>query len=193
MLSRTAPGRAPFSTSTGGTVGSGSTGRRRHGASVTAGIAFGGGILVIATGLALSACASPPIAAPATVTVAVTETVAVSETPTPTPTPTPPPAPEPEVPEPEPVAPVPNEPAPPVEPGPASDQGSRDGATGTPVLDDAGMPINYVVVAGDSFFDIAQRFDLPQQQLLRMNPQIHDFGEAVYIGDEINLDWTKTG
>jgi len=26
-----------------------------------------------------------------------------------------------------------------------------------------------------------------------MNPQIHDFGETVYIGDVINLDWTKTG
>jgi hypothetical protein len=40
---------------------------------------------------------------------------------------------------------------------------------------------------------IAQRFELPQQQLLRMNPQIHDFGETVYIGDVINLDWTTTG
>ena len=62
-----------------------------------------------------------------------------------------------------------------------------------PVLDAAGVPASYTVVAGDSFFDIAQRFNLPQQQLLRMNPQIYDFGETVYIGQVINLDWTKTG
>ena len=62
-----------------------------------------------------------------------------------------------------------------------------------PALDGDGVPASYVVVSGDSFFDIAQRFELPQQQLLRMNPQIHDFGETVYIGDVINLDWTKTG
>ena len=89
--------------------------------------------------------------------------------------------------------PVPNAPAPVVEWGPAYDTGSRPGATATPVLDGAGVPASYTVVAGDSFFDIAQRFELPQQQLLRMNPQIHDFGETVYIGDVINLDWTKTG
>ena len=88
---------------------------------------------------------------------------------------------------------MPNAPAPVVEWGPAYDTGSRPGATATPVLDANGVPASYTVVAGDSFFDIAQRFELPQQQLLRMNPQIHDFGETVYIGDVINLDWTKTG
>jgi len=95
----------------------------------------------------------------------------------------------------EPVAPepVPNAPAPVVEWGPAYDTGPRPGATATPVLDGNGVPFSYTVVAGDSFFDIAQRFELPQQQLLRMNPQIHDYGETVYIGDLINLDWTKTG
>ena len=76
---------------------------------------------------------------------------------------------------------------------PPTTPGPRPGATGTPVLDGSGVPASYTVVAGDSFFDIAQRFELPQQQLLRMNPQIHDFGETVYIGDLINLDWTKTG
>jgi len=97
--------------------------------------------------------------------------------------------------EPEPVAPepVPNAPAPVVEWGPAYDTGPRPGATATPVLDGNGVPFSYTVVEGDSFFDIAQRFELPQQQLLRMNPQIHDYGETVYIGDLINLDWTKTG
>lgn len=148
--------------------------------------------LVAACGTALvvvllSACAPAEPSAPPTVTVMAT--VTATPTPTPTPTPTAPPeaapAPAPE--------PVPNAAAPVVEPGPAVDLGSRDGATGTPVVDGSGMPVSYVVVVGDSFFDIAQRFDLPQQQLLRMNPQVHDFGEAVYIGDVINLDWTKTG
>ena len=109
--------------------------------------------------------------------------VPTPEPPVAAPAPAPPPAPEP----------GPNAPAPVVEWGPAYDTGSRPGATATPVLDGAGVPASYTVVAGDSFFGIAQRFELPQQQLLRMNPQIHDFGETVYIGDVINLDWTKTG
>ena len=136
--------------------------------------------------LSLSGCVTAPVPTPPPVTVTATVTAA------PTPTPEPPsaaPVPEP-VPPPEPV---PNAPAPAVEWGPAYDTGPREGATGTPVLDGSGVPASYTVVAGDSFFDIAQRFELPQQQLLRMNPQIHDFGETVYIGDLINLDWTKTG
>ncbi|WP_394553890.1 LysM peptidoglycan-binding domain-containing protein [Agromyces sp. MMS24-JH15] len=139
--------------------------------------------------LPLAACwggtSEPPAA-----TVVVTVT-APPPTPTPTPTPVVPPPADP-VPAPAPD-PVPNAPAPVVEPGPAVDTGPIAGANGPVVVDGNGMPIRYTVVAQDSFFDIAQRFDLPQQQLLRMNPQIHDFGEAVYIGDEINLDWTKVG
>ena len=134
----------------------------------------------------LSGCAPTPTPAPPPVTIIAT----VTATPTPTPAPVPPPPPAEPAPAPDPV---PNAPAPVVEWGPAYDTGPRDGATGTPVLDSAGVPASYTVVAGDSFFDIAQRFELPQQQLLRMNPQIHDFGETVYIGDVINLDWTKTG
>ena len=137
--------------------------------------------------LLLSGCAAAAPLTPPTVTVTATVTV----TPTPEPEPVPPPAAEP-APAPAPP-PVPNAPAPVVEWGPAYDTGSRTGATGTPVLDGNGVPASYAVVTGDSFFDIAQRFQLPQQQLLRMNPQIHDFGETVYIGDIINLDWTKTG
>jgi hypothetical protein len=133
--------------------------------------------------LALSACAPAP--APPPVTIVATVTATPTPTPTPAPVAEPAPAPAPD--------PVPNAPAPVYEPGPAVDLGARDGANGTPSLDGGGMPISYVVVSGDSFFDIAQRFDLPQQQLLRMNPQVHDFGENVYIGDVINLDWTKTG
>lgn len=136
----------------------------------------------------LTACSGgePPVQ-----TVVVTVTPTPKPTPTPTPTPTPPPvaAPEPAPPAP----PVPNAPAPEVVPGPAVDLGPIPGAMGTPVLDGDGMPVRYTVVSGDSFFDIAQRFDLPQQQLLRMNPQITNFGETVYIGDQINLDWTKVG
>jgi LysM repeat protein len=139
------------------------------------------------TALFLSGCVAAPIPTPPPVTV--TATVTASPTPTPTPEPTPPPAVAP-APAPEPV---PNAPAPEVVWGPAYDTGARPGANGTPVLDGAGVPASYTVVEGDHFFDIAQRFELPQQQLLRMNPQIHDFGETVYIGDVINLDWTKTG
>lgn len=138
------------------------------------------------TALLLSGCTAVPIPTPPPVTV----TATVTATPTPTPTLEAPPPPAPVVPAPEPV---PNAQAPVVEWGPAFDTGVRPGATGTPVLDADGVPASYTVVEGDSFFDIAQRFELPQQQLLRMNPQVHDFGETVYIGDVINLDWTKTG
>ena len=134
----------------------------------------------------LCGCVAEP--APAPVTFTATATV--------TPTPTPPAEPAPPAAEPAPAPapdPVPNAPAPVVEWGPAYDTGAIPGASGTPALDGNGVPASYVVVSGDSFFDIAQRFELPQQQLLRMNPQIHDFGETVYIGDVINLDWTKTG
>ena len=138
--------------------------------------------------LLLTGCAAAPIPTPPPVTITATVTATPTPTPTPTPEAAPPPAADPVAP-----APVPNAPAPVVEWGPAYDTGARQGATGTPVLDGAGVPVSYTVVEGDSFFDISQRFELPQQQLLRMNPQIHDFGETVYIGDTINLDWTKTG
>lgn len=86
----------------------------------------------------------------------------------------------------------PNAPAPEIVEGPAYDLGARPGAQGATTSDGAGGLANYTVVAGDSFFDIAQRFEVPQQQLLRMNPSVPDFGETVYIGQVINLDWTKT-
>ncbi|NQX29167.1 LysM peptidoglycan-binding domain-containing protein [Microbacteriaceae bacterium VKM Ac-2854] len=70
----------------------------------------------------------------------------------------------------------------------AQDNGSAPGATGTPELDDNGNPVSYTVVKGDSFFDIAQRFNIPQQQLLRMNPKVTGAGNAVYIDMVINLD-----
>lgn len=137
------------------------------------------------TALLLSGCTAAPIPTPPPVTI--TATVTATPTPEPTAAPAPPPEAAP------PAEPVPNAPAPAVEWGPAYDLGATTGATGTPVTDGSGMPVSYTVVEGDHFFDIAQRFELPQQQLLRMNPQIHDFGETVYIGDVINLDWTKTG
>jgi hypothetical protein len=141
----------------------------------------------VGTTMLLSGCVAEPAPAPVTITA----TATVTATPTPTPEAAPPPEPEPA---PAPVPdPVPNAPAPVVEWGPAYDTGPIPGASGTPALDGNGVPASYVVVSGDSFFDIAQRFELPQQQLLRMNPQIHDFGETVYIGDVINLDWTKSG
>ncbi|GAA1058816.1 LysM peptidoglycan-binding domain-containing protein [Agromyces bracchium] len=136
----------------------------------------------------LAGCAPPETveAAPATVTATVTTTATATVTVTaapPTAEPGAAPAPDPQ----------PNAPAPVYEWGPAIDAGPIPGATGTPELDANGEPERYVIVAGDSFFDVAQRFNLPQQQLLRMNPQVHDFGETVYIGDVINLDWEKVG
>ncbi|MGW9183223.1 LysM peptidoglycan-binding domain-containing protein [Agromyces sp. NPDC055661] len=152
----------------------------------TSALVVGGAIGAVAAIFGLSGCVVQPAATPPPVTVFAT----VTATPTPPPVATAPPAAEPEPVAPEPV---PNAPAPVVEWGPAYDTGPRPGATATPVLDGNGAPFSYTVVEGDSFFDIAQRFELPQQQLLRMNPQIHDYGETVYIGDLINLDWTKTG
>ena len=134
----------------------------------------------------LAGCAPPEVveAAPVTVTATVTATATVTVTPAPPPAdPAAPPPPDP----------VPNAPAPVYEWGPAIDDGPRPGASGAPELDETGEPERYVIVAGDSFFDVAQRFNLPQQQLLRMNPQIYDFGETVYIGQVLNLDWQKTG
>lgn len=151
-----------------------------------AAVVVGGVIGAVAAIVGLRGCVVQPAATPPPVTVFAT----VTATPTPPPVTTAPPAAEPEPAAPEPV---PNAPAPVVEWGPAYDTGARPGATGTPVLDGNGVPSSYTVVEGDSFFDIAQRFELPQQQLLRMNPQIHNYGETVYIGDVINLDWTKTG
>lgn len=75
----------------------------------------------------------------------------------------------------------------------AVDNGAVPGATGEPATNGAGEIITYTVVAGDSFFDIAQRFGIPVQQLLRMNPGVAGAGEAVYIGNVINLDANSLG
>nr|WP_235833227.1 LysM domain-containing protein [Glaciibacter flavus] len=142
-------------------------------------------VVATTTALMLTGCTAPaPPAPPKTVVVTVTPTAAPLP---PTPTQTF------DVQQATPAPIVPNDPAPVIQPGPATDNGARDGAEGSPVSDANGQLISYTVVAGDSFFDIAQRFDLPQSQLLHMNPQIHDVGENVYIGNVINLDWTKTG
>lgn len=142
-------------------------------------------ILIVSAGV-LSGCAAAPAPPPTTVFV----TVEPEPTPTQTPLPTSTVTVDPVAPAPDPS---PNAPAPVVEWGPATDLGSTPGASGPGVSDANGQMLTYTVVSGDSFFDIAQRFDLPQQQLLRMNPQIHDFGESIYIGQVLNLDWTKTG
>jgi hypothetical protein len=143
----------------------------------------------------LTGCAAPP--APAvTQTVVVTATPTPTPTPTatPTPTPTPPPEPEPELPPEDPsLDPNPELPAEPLPEGPAEDLGAIPGAQGAPVTDGSGMPISYKVLPGDSFFDIAQRFNIPQQQLLKMNPKVAGVGEDIYERQVLNLDWTKTG
>ncbi|QHC57181.1 LysM domain-containing protein [Rathayibacter sp. VKM Ac-2760] len=75
----------------------------------------------------------------------------------------------------------------------AVDNGAIPGAVGEPTRDGAGDIVTYTVVSGDTFFDIAQRFGIPVQQLLRMNPGVAGAGEAVYIGNVINLDANSLG
>lgn len=86
--------------------------------------------------------------------------------------------------------PIPNAPAPTVEPGPAVDLGEAPGARGPTTSDGDGNLSTYTVVAGDTFFDIAQRFDVPVQQFLHMNPSVPGLGEEIYLKQVINLDWT---
>lgn len=146
--------------------------------------------------LLLAGCAGEP--APV-VTVTVTPSVDPSPSPTPTPTPTPTVEPEPEVTE-EPVAElipnpqvptiVPNAEPEPLPQGPAMDLGATAGARGSAVANSAGALITYQVVEGDSFFDIAQRFNVPVQLMLTMNPSVPGLGESIYINQTINLDWT---
>lgn len=145
-------------------------------------------VLSGATILVLAACVSEPASPPVTVVVTQEPDPSPSVAPVPTTTAR-------DALPPEPVPIVPNAPAEPAEPlpdGPAFDLGPRDGALGPVETDAEGNPAIYTVVAGDVFFDIAQRFDLPQQQLLRMNPSIPGLGLDIYIGDIVNLDWTTT-
>jgi hypothetical protein len=148
------------------------------------GLAAGAALL-----LALSGCAGTPLPA-VTVTVSPTAEPSPSETPTPTPE-----AIE-EVPMADAPELVPNAPAAPFVPlpeGPAEDLGAGPGARGAPTRNDAGNLSGYVVIEGDTFFDIAQRFNVPVQQLLKMNPKVAGLGEAIYLKQNINLDWTITG
>lgn len=75
----------------------------------------------------------------------------------------------------------------------AVDNGAAPGANGEPTRNGAGDIVSYTVVQSDTFFDIAQRFGIPVQQLLRMNPTVAGAGEAVYIGSVINLDASTLG
>lgn len=76
--------------------------------------------------------------------------------------------------------------------GPAVDRGAIPGARGAATADRAGALLTYTVIEGDSFFDIAQRFNIPVQRMLRMNPSVPGLGETIYIDQTINLDWTTT-
>ena len=152
--------------------------------------------LSLLTLLAVTGCSGPP--AP---TVTATVTVTPTPAPTPTPTATTSVTAEPE-PEPEPVAEAPLIPNPtvpdltpnaapePLPQGPAMDLGATPGARGSAVANGAGALITYSVVEGDSFFDIAQRFNVPVQLMLTMNPSVPGLGENIYINQTINLDWT---
>jgi hypothetical protein len=147
------------------------------------------GVALLAT-LAFTGCGGAPAAPPATVFVTVEPTLEPSATPTPTPAP--PVAEAPVVEAPIAVEIEPNAPAAPVEPGPATDLGLVSGAMGPVTSAGDGALLTYTVVSGDAFFEIAQRFDLPQQQLLKMNPSIPSLGTEIYIGQIVNLDWTTT-
>jgi LysM repeat protein len=142
----------------------------------------------------LAGCAGEP--APV-VTVTITPTVAPTPSPTPTPTPTVKPVPEVTeepvaelIPNPEVPVIVPNAEPEPLPQGPAMDLGATPGARGSAVANDAGALITYTVIEGDSFFDIAQRFNVPVQLMLTMNPSVPGLGENIYINQTINLDWT---
>ncbi len=144
--------------------------------------------------ITLSSCAGTP-APVVTVTVAPSSpaTTAPPATPSASATPTIEPAPveEPElVPNPAVGEPIPNAPAPAVEPGPAVDLGEAPGARGSATSNGDGGLSTYTVVEGDTFFDIAQRFDVPVQQFLHMNPSVPGLGEDIYLKQVINLDWT---
>ena len=144
--------------------------------------------------MTVAGCAGEP--APA-VTVTITPTVSPTLTPTPTPTPSPSPSPTvaPEaalIPNPEVPEIVPNAEPVPLPQGPAVDLGSTPGARGTTTADGAGALLTYTVIEGDAFFDIAQRFNIPVQLLLTMNPSVPGIGENIYIKQIINLDWTTT-
>lgn len=143
--------------------------------------------------LVLSGCVAEPPAPPATVYVTLPPTAEPTPAAKPTPT-AEPPAPEPpaEAQPPITVEIEPNAPAAPVVPGPARELGLVAGAMGPVTTAEDGALLTYTVVSGDAFFDIAQRFDLPQQQLLRMNPSIPELGKNIYIGQVVNLDWTTT-
>ena len=153
--------------------------------------AVGGAAVAVIVGAALVACSAP------TPTPTVTVTVFATATPSPDPTVT---AALPQatatvfVPVPEATVTItPN--AVPVIPETAYavDNGAAPGANGEPTLDGAGAIVSYTVVEGDTFFDIAQRFGIPVQQLLRMNTDVAGAGEAVYIGRVINLDASTLG
>jgi len=130
----------------------------------------------------------------------VTVTFTPSPAATPTPSPTPSPSPEPTATE-EPAALIPNPEVPnlvpnaepvPLPQGPAVDLGVTPGARGPAVANAAGALVTYTVVEADSFFDIAQRFNIPVQLLLTMNPSVPGLGERIYLQQIINLDWTTT-
>ncbi|WP_156109610.1 LysM domain-containing protein [Cryobacterium sp. MLB-32] len=142
----------------------------------------------------LAGCTGTPTPA-----VTVTFTPSPKPTPSPSPTPTPAPAPEPVITEapaliPNPEVPdlVPNAEPVPLPQGPAVDLGSTPGARGPAVANSAGALMTYTVVEGDAFFDIAQRFNIPVQMMLTMNPSVPGLGERIYLKQIINLDWTTT-
>lgn len=129
----------------------------------------------------------------------VTATMTVTATPSPTPTPTATPVPTPVAAPTEEPALIPNPAVPTLTPnaepvplpqGPAVDLGSTPGARGSATANGAGALLTYTVVEGDAFFDIAQRFNIPVQLMLTMNPSVPGLGENIYIKQIINLDWT---
>ena len=150
-----------------------------------------GGALALVAAMMLAGCSAP---APAP-----TVTVFATVTPTPTPDPTvtaalPQATATVFVPQPEVTVTITPNPVPEIpETAYATDFGAAPGATGTPTTNGAGEIVSYTVVADDTFFDIAQRFGIPVQQLLRMNSEVAGAGEAVYIGRVINLDASTLG
>lgn len=67
------------------------------------------------------------------------------------------------------------------------DRGPMPHASGQTITDDAGVPVAYVVAENDVFSTVGARLCVGEQWLRWVNYARRD-GEALYVGDTLNLD-----
>jgi hypothetical protein len=70
----------------------------------------------------------------------------------------------------------------------AVDGGSREFATGKPILDAAGTPVAYVVAPGDVGAVVSERFCQNLAYLNAINGTRRDGAMTLFAGDTLNLD-----